>query len=307
MASLTPVPQQTDIAIQNNATGEMDYLNFNGSSLVQSALYDYGLAPDFKIVAHGDFNEDGVPDLVAQNAKTGQVDFLFLDSNANLVASALSEPLPHIVGAGVFGGSFGTLVSQLPNGQLDMLQFNSSGALVQSDLIPSTVGIAPAVGVGESMVPDDPGPDFYLPAFPGLTGSGLFQSDVMLQLADGSLDAVGFSGDFGNLTASASFLLPQTGGFPAVKAVNQTGDSLNFDNEQFGPPSFPLFSRTLNNAAVQMVSQIANGQVDLLYFDAGSGTPYASNLLSTPLQGWSVVDGSAVASQLFPVSPFSQA
>src|SRR6516225_10086780 len=147
-----PLPSQTDVTIQNQTTGVVDYLKYEGSTLVASRAFDYGLGSDFKVVASDDQPGTGTTILVAQSASTGRVDFLNLDTNGNLVSSAMSSvAVPHIVGfSDDIGGSTsnGTLVSQLPNGELDFLAFNqSTGALSASDLVTNTVGLAHAVRV----------------------------------------------------------------------------------------------------------------------------------------------------------------
>jgi hypothetical protein len=55
-----------------------------------------------------------------------------------------------------------------------------------------------------------------------------------------------------------------------------------------------------------MLSQLANGQLNLLQFDsdindgANEGALYSSNLFTTPLPGFHVVDGGHLAVDLFP-------
>jgi hypothetical protein len=82
-----PVPAQHDMVMQNQTTGAVDFLEFNGTQLVGSFMKNYGLS-GWKIVASGDFNGDGHMDLVAQQQNgSGALDFLFLDGNANLIGS----------------------------------------------------------------------------------------------------------------------------------------------------------------------------------------------------------------------------
>src|SRR5207248_11218277 len=124
MTTNNVVSDQHSVVIQNQTTGQVDFLRFNGSTLQASVLRDYGLA-GWHIVGNGDLNGDGFPDLIAQNISTGQLDFLFLNATGSLVSSALSNvPVPHAVGLGQFTGTtFGTpsVVTQLANGQLDIL------------------------------------------------------------------------------------------------------------------------------------------------------------------------------------------
>src|SRR5580700_1344972 len=145
-----PVNIENDFTIQNNTTGQVDYLQFQGNTLTQSAMFDYGIA-GMNIVS-GDFGgPTGKFTLVAQSPTTGMVDFLGLDNTGHLVSSAMSSALPLIVGDGFFGaavaGQVGPeLVSQLPNGQLDILAFNSSGTLISSDLVANSIGLPHVVG-----------------------------------------------------------------------------------------------------------------------------------------------------------------
>jgi hypothetical protein len=288
-----PVPSQTNMAVQNDVTGQIDYLQFTGTTLTSSKMVDFGI-PGWNVVAEGgyiNFNED----LVTQNA-AGAVDFLGLDAHGNLVSSAMSNAVvPRIVGAGFFGpfSVLGVnqfpLVSQLPNGELDMLAFNSSGRLVASDLVANTVGFARAVGVATAKLGD--------PTANPFSGVGS-TDDVLLQLPDGSIDAVGFSGSFANatLSASTSFLLPGSAGSPALQEINpENASDLNYNLGESGN----------RLEGVQMIGQLANGSFDALYADSGydsthEGNIYASELLNLSLPGWHAVDATGVTGELFP-------
>ncbi len=150
-----PYPTNTDIAVQNNTTGQVDYLQFQGSTLVKSDAINYA-GPGWNVVAQGAFGSPANRDLLVQNQSTGFLDVLKLDASGNLVGSAMSNvAVPRIVGQGTLGNGVAgqvspTLVSQLANGQLDMLALDASGQLVGSNLVANTLGYAPAVGVAES-------------------------------------------------------------------------------------------------------------------------------------------------------------
>jgi hypothetical protein len=206
-----------------------------------------------------------------------------------------SVAVPHIVGfSDDIGGSTsnGTLVSQLPNGELDFLAFNqSTGALSASDLVTNTVGLAHAVGVS---------------AFNSTSPAAFFNvgttDAVETQLADGSLDIIGFSGDIGTLTFSASDLLAGSAGTPAIGAVNQNDGSAG-PNFNVRDPAAP------NIEGLQLIGQTASGQPDVLYYDTGindhanTGILYSTNLLNTSFPGWNVVDGGWVNhTDIFPVA-----
>jgi len=141
--------------------------------------------------------------------------------------------------------------------------------------------VSPVAGVGEGAA--------GIPMFAGL---GSTNDNVMLQLADGSLDAIGFSGSLAstNLMMSSSYLLPSNPGV-TVSAVNQ----------DFGGNTNQNVSNGSGLEAAQMISQLANGSIDALYFDSGynnslqQGAFYASNLLSGAYPGWNVVDAGGVA------------
>jgi hypothetical protein len=299
-ASNQPIPSQTNIAVQNNTTGAIDYLQFTGTTLTSSSMFQYTSA-DFNIVADGHFGvgAGAAIDLVAQNA-AGAVDILGLDSHGNLIASEmLSSSLPHIVGAGNFGltaaGQVGTtLVSQLPNGQLDMLGINGAGQLIHSDLIANTVGLAPVVGVADAQAAN--------PNNAAFNGVGSNTENVIVQSPNGSMDTLGFSGNFNDntLNFSSSLLLPGSAGSPAVQSINPNNDVGSID-ENIG-------TGANSTEGVQMIGQLANGTFDALYADSGyggsthEGNIYASELLNLSLPGWHAINAGFVTGQLFPYS-----
>jgi hypothetical protein len=300
--TIMPVPTNTDLAVQNNTTGQVDFLQFQGSTLVASDTVNY-VPASWNVVAQGFFDAGNHEDMVIQSQTSGALDFLTLDNKGNLIGSDMSNvSLPPIVGQGSFGifapGQFApTLVSQLANGELDMLGFNFSGQLVASDAIANTVGFGPAVGVGQATQ-----------AFPLFSGTGSSDS-VVLQYPDGSIDAIGFSGAFGNgtLSASASFLLPGSAGSSPVEAVNQQDNFFGAgfgNNNILGGPGTGGF----NVEGVQFVEQLANGSFNEVYADSGygdaahAGTLYASDLLNLSLPGWHAVDAGAIAREIFPIT-----
>jgi hypothetical protein len=123
-----PLPSQTDVTIQNQATGAIDFLKYEGSTLVASRMFDYGIGSDWKVVAS--LLLAGGAGLVVQSASTGLVDFLVLDAGGNLARSEMSSvAVPRMT-----GWTLGhNLVSQLPDGELDFLEFNNvTGALIAS-------------------------------------------------------------------------------------------------------------------------------------------------------------------------------
>jgi hypothetical protein len=66
MTTNNVVSDQHSVVIQNQTTGQVDFLRFNAGTLQSSVLRDYGIA-GWNVVANGDFNGDGNPDLVVQN------------------------------------------------------------------------------------------------------------------------------------------------------------------------------------------------------------------------------------------------
>jgi FG-GAP repeat protein len=292
MTTNNVVSDQHSAVIQNQTTGQVDFLRFNGSQLQSSLLKDYGIGPLWHIVANGDFNGDGNPDLVTQNQITGQLDFLYLDGTANLTSSELSNVVPHVVGAGEFGiraaGQSGPeLVSQLPNGQIDLLAFNATGSLIASDLIPGTVGLPKAVGVGESFS--------FFPVF-----SGLGTTDtIVTQLADGRIDFLGFSGDFS--TASVSFtnsrLLGVAGVTQPVFAVDQDNDFAHQRDANIASTVDAVARESFDAVIVNSTT----GQVDIDTWASGYGdvahTATFLGSVGTNLflsAGWQVVDAGIV-------------
>jgi hypothetical protein len=292
-----PVNIENDVTIQNNTTGQVDYLQFQGNTLTHSAMFDYGIA-GMNIVSSDFAGPTGTFTLVAQSPTTGLVDFLGINpATGNLASSAMSSALPPIVGAGLFGSPVagqagGELVSQLANGELDFLAFNSSGALISSDLVASSIGLPPVVGAAVA--------HGGLPAYDAFAGVGTGTNafNVVAQLADGSLDAIGFSGSFaaGTLSISNSFLLQGSAGSAPVGALNQ--DIVENQN----------IADAAGHQGVQMVSQLASGQLNLLSLDSGyndaanEGSLYASNLLTPSFPGWHPIDGGTVATFLLPIT-----
>jgi hypothetical protein len=296
-----PYPTNTDIAVQNNTTGQVDYLQFQGSTLVKSDTIDYA-GPGWNVVAQGSYGGPVGRDLIVQNQSSGFLDILKLDAHGNLVGSTMSNvAVPHVVGQGNFNSSVtgqvgSTLVSQLPDGELDMLAFNSSGQLIHSDLVTNTMGLPTAVGVGESY--------FSFPLFAG-KGTGTNDS-IVTQLADGSIDDIGLSGDFNaaTLSFSASLLLPGSVGMAPVQALNQEYNLTQTSN--FNIPLDPTGANLLEG--VQLVQQLSNGTFNNVFADSGygdaahEGTIYASNQLNLAMPGWHVVDAGGVATGIFPIT-----
>jgi hypothetical protein len=286
------LPTQTDVTIQNQSNGQVDYLKYEGNVLVGTDLFDYGLGSDLKIVAST--SGGGFHQLVAQSASTGRVDFLSIDGSGHLVASAMSTAVvSRIVGltgriGNAVGDTFGVFASQLPDGELDFLEFDTStGALTKSDLVPGTAGLPHAVGTAVGAV-----------SASEFTGVGNTDT-VVTQNADGSIDLIGFSGTFGtNLAFVASDLLAGSAGTPTIGAVNQNV-GVN-DN---------VIDSSTQIEGLQLIGQTVGGQPDALYYDTGindapnTGRLYATNLLNTTFAGWNVVDGGYVShNTIFPVN-----
>lgn len=288
-----PVASQTDVTLQSTTTGVVDYLKFVGPNLVASNSIDYGIGSDWKVVASGNFNGTGGPDLLTQSASTGQVDFLFLDANGKLVSSGMSAgALPRIVGVasdiGAKPGQIGqTLVSQLSDGSLDLLGFDGTGKLIGSQMIAGTAGLAQAKAVIAGAAAPAP--------FKGAeTNDG-----VVTQLSNGQIDLIGLSGSFGNgsVTFSASFLSPSSSGLAPVGAANPDF-ATNFN-----------ISDSASHEGIQLITQDATGAVNAAYLDSGLGNSgseglvYSSERLGS-FGGWSPVDGGVVAhsSGIFPIT-----
>jgi hypothetical protein len=292
MTTNNVVSDQHSVVIQNQTTGVVDFLRFNGSTLQSSLTRDYGLA-GWHIVANGDFNGDNNPDLVAQNNTTGQLDFLYLNATGNLVSSALSAAVPHVVGAGFFGSSAlgqsgPTLVSQLANGQLDFLGFNATGGLIASDLVANTVGLPTAIGVGESAT--------NFPVFANV-GTGANDS-VITQLADGTIDVIGFSGAFGAGTLSFTNSFTRGPIQDQLFAVNQDNDffhqrDANVVSVVDGVTRETFDAVGVNAAAGNRVDihSWVSGYGDLSHEGVSLGTINTNFSLSA---GWQVVDAGIV-------------
>jgi hypothetical protein len=287
---------------QNPTTGVVDYLKYSGTNLVASNAKDYGLGAGFKIVANGNFNADAFPDLVAQNA-AGQLDFLYLNATGSLIGSFLTtNPYPAVHGQGFFNGFVGTqqgpaLVSQLPDGSIDILSFGPVGAvteqLVGSDLIPGTVGLPKLIGASNKTS------DFA--AFNQITPDDT--AALFTQLPNGTLDIIGLKGSTvgATLTISNTLLLSQTAGSSPGFVVNPdfSGGTQRVPSDVpgTGAGAAQLFG-------VQVVTESAAFIPDILYLDSGYGTSttegqlYASQFLQE-LDTLTLVEGSFVAQQIF--------
>jgi hypothetical protein len=295
MTTNNVVSDQHSVVIQNQTTGVVDFLRFNGSTLQSSVTHDYGLA-GWHVVGNGDFNGDGHPDLVAQNIATGQLDFLFLNAAGSLISSALGPVVPHAVGVGVFfdgggvpAGQVGpSVVTQLANGQLDILGFNATGGLVASDLIANTVGLPTAVGVAESL-------NFW----PVFANNGVVGDDnVLVQDAAGNLIAIGFTGGVGTaggLTFSSSFSRgPITDQF---FAADQDSDVSHQRDANISSVVDGVTRETFDAVGVNA----ATGQVDIHSWVSGYGDlSHEGNSLGTihtnfiRSAGWQVVEAGIV-------------
>jgi hypothetical protein len=236
---------------------------------------------------------------------------LLLDANAHLISTINGNAaLPRIIGEGQFDSTAPTtpgqagraaFVTQLANGELDFIDFNANGQAIHSDLVTNTIGLGKAVGVAESA-------GLHFPGFAGIGSDGISigrgNDDVIVQGADGSLTAVGFSGSFSTstLSESASLLLPQSASLPAVGTINPNTGGVSDPGDNI------LGSN--NQETVQMIGQTASGQLEAMYFDSGyggdtatEGDLVATNLMSPLLAGFNIVNAGLVAHlDLFPIS-----
>jgi hypothetical protein len=288
MTTNNVVSDQHSVVIQNTANGQVDFLRFNGSTLQSSAIRDYGLS-GWTVVGNGDLNGDGNADLVAQNNTTGQLDFLFLNATGNLTASALSNvPVPHAVGVGEFNGPTPNVVTQLANGQLDILSFNyTAGTLTASDLIANTVGLPTAIGVGESFT--------SWPVFANVGASG--NDSVITQLPDGTIDVLGFSG---SVTTGLSFTNSFTRGpiQDQLFAVDQDNDFAHQRDANIVSTVDGVTRETFDAVGVNA----ATGRVDIHSWVSGYGDAAHEGVslgtINTNFSlsaGWQVVDAGIVA------------
>jgi len=285
MTTNNVVSDQHSVVIQNTANGQVDFLRFNGSTLQASVLRDYGLS-GWTVVGNGDLNGDNLPDLVAQNNSTGQLDFLFLNATGNLTSSALSNvPVPHAVGLGVFN-SGPAVVTQLANGQLDVLSFNyTAGTLVASDLIAGTVGLPHAVGVAESFS--------SWPVFANVGATG--NDSVLVQYADGTISALGFSGSLATgLTFTNSFSRGPLS--DTLFALDQDNDFVHQRDANVVSVVDGVTRETFGAVGVSATGQVdiqswVSGYGDLSHEGASLGTIHTNFSLSA---GWQVVDAGIV-------------
>jgi hypothetical protein len=130
----------------------------------------------------------------------------------------------------------------------------------------------------------------------------------MVQFANGSIDAIGFTGKFSDasLNFTNSFLVPGSVGSAPVQAVNQGWTDSTFHPDESLPGGLGAGGVSLEG--VQFVEQLANGTFDSVFSDSGYGDPthqgtiYGSNILNNPMPGWHAVDAGGIARELFPVT-----
>jgi hypothetical protein len=182
-------------ALIQQSNGDLDYLQFAGTSLVNSDQ----VSPDtsWTIAAEGDFNGDGQADLVVQDPNSGAIDLLFLQNGALQSSSLLQGNYSKVVGAGDFDGSGRTgIATQDPTtGQIDLLWFTGT-QLTGSELLNGSY--QPVVGTADFN--DDGKTDF-----------------VTQSQGGGPLDFLFFN----NTDLTASALTPQS--FFPVHDANTTG------------------------------------------------------------------------------------
>jgi hypothetical protein len=281
-----PTPLQNNVVIQNNTTGVVDFLKYEGSTLVASSAHDYGLGADFKMVA-----ENGTT-LVAQSKSTGFVDFLNIGANGNLISSAMSSvAVPHMFGFSFDAAAFG---SQLADGEIDMLKFNmTTGALTSSSLVAGTAGMPTAVGISANA-------DVAAAAWNGIPSPGLVGDAIVTQTANGQIDILGLGGSYsGGLTLQSSDLVANGVGTPTIGDINSNSINTGFNYENgVGTPQ-----------GLEAAAMTASGQIDLSLWDAGlpdpanTGLQYATDMLSGNFAGWSVVAAGTVdTNEVFPVT-----
>jgi len=206
-----------------------------------------------------------------------------------------------VLGAGFFGSQPGqvgpSIVFQGRNGILEFQAYDAGHGLVRADdFVVNTVGLPHMVGVISSS---------NAASFPAFAGIGTTTNDnIVLQLANGSIDVIGFSGTAadGSLTMSSSFLLPGTVGSPTLFALNQDVSTLGTDSNVFATVD------GVHRETVEMVGQTTGRQPDLLMFNSGYGDPaHLGDEVGTLLgnftlsAGWQLVDGGPVAQEIFPL------
>jgi len=283
-----PVNSTHDLVLQDPTTGAVDYLQFSGMNLIQSRMVDYGIGPVFHVATAGDFNGDGIQDLLIQ--KAGQVDFLFLNAAGALTGSALSPTfVPTIVGSGNFGTFAGqtgpTVVSQLADGTIDLLGYNSSGVLIGSQTIAGTTGFAHVVAVGGGNIAGG------APEFVGV-GAGT-NSNITIQLADGTLDVLGFTGNVGTnggITFTHSLAIAGTAGLGHVVATNQDFGNATNANILGGSAT-----QTAEFTTQSSDGHLTNVFVGTGYGGAPEGQIFAQDAFTQAFPGFNVVDAGKVA------------
>lgn len=283
-----PVNSVHDLVLQDPNTGAVDYLQFSGTTLTQSKMIDYGIGGGFHIGASADFNGDGFQDLLVQNTTSHLLDFLYLDNTGKMIASATSSPIAGtVVGEGNFGGFAGqagpTVVSQLADGTIDLLGYDGSGHLVGSQTIAGTTGLAHIVAVGGANIAGG------APAFAGV-GTGI-NSNIVIQLGDGTLDVLGFGGGTpGPVTLTSSLAIQGSAGLGKVVAMNQ----------DFGNAADANILGGNGTQTAEFVTQSADGHSTNVFVGTGyggttEGQIFAQDAFAQAFPGLNVVDAGHVA------------
>jgi hypothetical protein len=125
---------------------------------------------------------------------------------------------------------------------------------------------------------------------------------------NGHIDLIGLSGSMATgLSYTRSNLLATP--VPPVQDVNPAGFNLGSEIGLYTsgpPPGTPYPQLGVNlfpGDTVQMVSQLAGGQIENSFFDAQTGGLTGSSLENyMPSSGWVVTDGGTVATEILPLS-----
>jgi uncharacterized repeat protein (TIGR03803 family) len=168
-ASATPA---SDGILFQNASGQAAIWGIDGTKRIAGATVNPNPGPGWKEIGTGDFNADGLPDLLWQNASTGQAAIWEMDGTTRIGGGAVSlnpGPTWAAVGTGDFNG----------DGLSDILWQNTSTGQA------SIWEMSGNTRTGGGAVSANPGPTWRAVGTGDFNGDG--DSDILWQNANGQV------------------------------------------------------------------------------------------------------------------------
>jgi V8-like Glu-specific endopeptidase len=174
VATAAPGPD-TGAVLWQSADGQPAIWELNGATINRTGLIDADPGPNWKAVGTGDFNDDGLRDILMQN--TNGTVAVWEMNGANLLTSGIvADPGPNwtIVGTGDFNGD--------DDSDIVLQNANSSVAVWEMD----------GTSLKASAVVANPGQNWKVVGTGDFAGDG--QSDILMQNANGSVQILEMNG-----------------------------------------------------------------------------------------------------------------